>query len=192
MAALAPIAIGVGGMAASGAFPALTAMTAGAGLTGGLSGGIMWNSARVGLMSTLGNVAGLAGTALSALGSMQEGQAAQQSAAYNAAVARQNAQVAEYQTKQNLEKQDRERRLRMGAMRAAQGGSGVRTSGDLFASSAAQEELDLMTIASEGALKKQGYQSTAMLESMKGKSAKRAGYIGAGASLLSGAARMLK
>lgn len=85
---------------------------------------------------------------------------------FNADVARQNAAIVEGQTKAEVEKADRERRMRLGRNIAAAGGSGSGIGGamDLLQSSAAQEELNLLTIKSEGLLKQRSYLNNAALD----------------------------
>ena len=82
----------------------------------------------------------------------------------DAETAKVNATLTEQQTKQALEKQDRERRLRAGAARAAAGASGTLFTGsplDVMQSSATQEALDLLTIESEGDLREQQFRAQA-------------------------------
>lgn len=73
-------------------------------------------------------------------------------AAANAEISRENAQLAEYQTNVALEKQDIQRRLRQGSIRAAAGASGISQGNatDVLKFSAAQEELDLLMIQYQG------------------------------------------
>lgn len=85
---------------------------------------------------------------------------------YNQEVAQQNAEIVRGQTEAELDKADRERRLRLGANRAGAGASGVgaESFGDTLRSSAMQEELDLLTIQSEGLLRERSFLNTAGLE----------------------------
>lgn len=147
-----------------------------------------------GTLETLGAIASIGGTIFSAIGSMQQSSAEAASAEYNAAISERNAQIARQQTKADLEKQDRERRLRVGAAIARGGASGigVESFGDIMQSSAAQEELDLLTIKSEGLLREQSYMQDASLSRMNAKSTKTAGMIGAGTELLTGIGGQLK
>lgn len=114
---------------------------------------------------------------------------------FNANVARENANIVEGQTKAELDKADRERRIRMGAARAAGGASGVGIDsfGDILQSSAAQEELDLLTIKSEGLLKKRSFEQTAGLNEASSQNrlnqiplVKSAGRSRSGSAILSG------
>lgn len=125
---------------------------------------------------------------LQALGKIQEGRAAKQAADYNATIARQNAETTKQQTQAALEKQDRERRLRLGANIAASGASGVgmESFGDIMASSAMQEELDMLTLESEGLLKARDYEAQGNLYKAEGSNAMSQAIIGAGSSVLGG------
>lgn len=90
-------------------------------------------------------------------------QAQQTADLYNADLSRQNAQLIDQQTQAELAVQDRNRRLRMGVARATAGGMGGVDVGDLLASSADQERLDLETIASEGQLRKKQAETQARM-----------------------------
>lgn len=78
---------------------------------------------------------------------------------FNADIAAQNAEIVEGQTRAELEKADRERRLRLGANIASSGGSGVGMDSalDILQDNAAQEELNLLTIESEGLLRQREF-----------------------------------
>lgn len=89
--------------------------------------------------------------------------------AFNASVARENAQIVEQQTTAELEKADRERRIRIGKNIASGGASGVGQPLDLLMSSAAEEELNLLTIQSEGLLKQRSFEQTAALDTASSK-----------------------
>jgi hypothetical protein len=86
--------------------------------------------------------------------------------AFNANVARENAKIVEGQTAAALNKADRERRIRLGKNIAAGGASGVGLDSfsDILQSSSAQEELNLLTIKSEGLLKERSYLQNAALD----------------------------
>lgn len=85
---------------------------------------------------------------------------------FNANVARENAKIVEGQTQANLDKADRERRIRLGTNIANSGASGTGLGGamDILQSSSAQEELNLLTIKSEGLLKQRSYLQNASLD----------------------------
>lgn len=96
---------------------------------------------------------------------VRQQQAQVQADQYNERVARQNAQIVEGQTRAELEKADRERRLRVGRSIANAGASGIgiESFGDVMSSSAEQEELDLLTIQNEGFLKQREFTTRADL-----------------------------
>ena len=127
-------------------------------------------------------------TGAQAFGQFQQGRAAQQSAEYNAAIARQNAERTRQQTEVAKEQQDRERRLRLGANIAsgAASGVGIENLGDVMASNAMQEELDLLTLESEGLLRAQDFETQASLQEARGKQAMQSGIMGAGTTILGG------
>jgi hypothetical protein len=130
-----------------------------------------------------------AGTAFSVIQSIQQGNAAKAAGDYNASIARRNATIAVQQASADAQAKDREKIQRLGAFRAAYGASGVTGEGnaiDIMATNAALFELDKQSIMYRGRLRALGYEDTATLEEIGGKSAQTAGYIGAGAALMSG------
>lgn len=132
------------------------------------------------------------GTAVSVIGALNQGQQQQQASEYNAAVARNNAIAARQQAEANAAAQQRKARVQIGAMRAGYGASGVGLEGsalDVLESSAAMAELDRQNILYGGALRAQGYESTAGLELMRGENAVTGSYFSAGSSLLGGMAK---
>lgn len=74
-----------------------------------------------------------------------------------------NASQIAAQTKQELELTDKQRRLRAGEARAAAGASGTMGGSifDIMASSAAEEELNLLNIKSTGELRESAYRNQA-------------------------------
>lgn len=125
----------------------------------------------------------------------QQLQAQAAAADYNKRIAEQNAEIVSQQTQAELEKQDRERRLRAGMSRASAGASGIgaESFGDILQSSAAQEELDLLTIQSEGLLRQREFEQQAGLLGMEAQSSrgqakmvKSAAKTSKAASLISG------
>ena len=112
-----------------------------------------------------------------------EGQARQQE--FNARIAAENAQTVKGQTQAQLEKADRERRIRVGANIAAGQAAGTGGSLDILQSSAAQEELNLLTIKSEGLLKEREFgieeslgRASAFNIRQQGKASKAAAVLG--------------
>lgn len=116
---------------------------------------------------------------LSSAGAAGDNAAAQQAqlqaqadtASFNASVSRENAKIVEQQTASELQRADRERRLRVGANIASAGASGIGIGSllDTMQSSAAQEELNLLTIESEGLLKKRSFEQNASLDGASSK-----------------------
>ena len=129
----------------------------------------------------------LAGTVLSAVGTLREGAAAKETAKFNARVAEQNAETVRQQTIAQTETQDRERRIRRGRAIARGGASGVgiESFGDVLASSAEQERLDLLTLESEGLLRQRDFETEAELQRSAGDNAFTNSVFGAGSTLLS-------
>lgn len=148
-----------------------------AGLAGGAGG-----------LGTLGTVLSIGSSVLGAIGALKQGQAESQAAKYNERVSLRNAEIAKQQTQAEVDKQDRERRLRVGTSIANAGASGlgIGSFSDVLQSNAMQEELDLMTLKSEGLLRETNYREDAALSNMRSKSAKTAGLFGAGTKLLGG------
>lgn len=141
---------------------------------------------------TLMLVASVAGTAMSAIGAIQQGKAASNAAKYNAQLAERNAQIARDQASADEARQRRMAYIRQGALRAGYGASGVSVEGsplDILEMSAAQEELDALTIRYRGELGATGYEAQAALDRAQAAGASRQGYLKAGSEILMGGAR---
>jgi hypothetical protein len=134
---------------------------------------------------------GIAGAVMSAASAYRQGKQAKAAAEYNAALARQNAQVVHEQTTQNVRQADREQYLRLGKIRAAAGrNGGVADEGsvlDILADTAAQGEIERQDIVYRGALAERGYTNAAALNEYEGDSAKSNSYLAAGSELIGGA-----
>lgn len=131
------------------------------------------------------------GAVIGAVNAIRQGQAAGAAAEYNAAVNRQNAEIAMRNARSEAAQQDRENYLRLGAIRAAQGRSGGTMEGsalDVLADTAAQGELERQNIMYRGALAARGFTNTAALDEFSGDNARTGGYLRAGSELLSGVA----
>ena len=118
----------------------------------------------------MGSLTPFISTALSVIGTIQGGMAQQAQAEgdakaneYNAQVASRNAKIARQQTASDVEKADKERRLRLGQNIAASGASGVigGSALDIMSDNVTQESLDILNIEREGILRAQNYQSQA-------------------------------
>ncbi|MGE5147403.1 MAG: hypothetical protein ACM3N5_11675 [Candidatus Eiseniibacteriota bacterium] len=139
-------------------------------------------------------IASIASAAASAAGAAAQGNAARAAANYNAAVARQNADIARANATADAAKQERQGDLLAGRQRAATGASGITPQGsplDVMADSALESELDALTTHYRGELQARSYGQDAALQTMRGKEAQQAGYIGAGTALLKGASQAL-
>lgn len=148
----------------------------------------------------------IVGTAMSALGAIRQGQAQEaaykaqaQAQEYNAKVAENNARVAMDQANAQEEQQRRKFRVLQGEAiaSAAQSGAGLSGSNkDIIEQNALFNELDALTIRYQGQSQAQGLQAQAVLDRYNAKAARQAGadamnagYLSAGANLLSGAAK---
>lgn len=133
------------------------------------------------------------GTAVTVVSAIQQGKAAKRAADYNAQVAQQNAMLAREQAQANARIADRRNRLRLGAIRAAQGASGGAAGEgsvlDVLGDVATQGELEKQQILYSGEVQARGYSNEATLSRMKGKSASAAAKLKAGSALLSGASQ---
>jgi len=131
----------------------------------------------------------LAGTAMSAYSQYEQGKSQQRWSEYNAAIAERDAesarQSAEYEA--GLTRKEKEKTL--ARQRALYGKAGVTLEGsplEMMAETAGEYEMDALMIERGGKLESQRYRSEAQLSRMKGSAAKRAGYYGAGSTLLTG------
>lgn len=131
----------------------------------------------------------IASTAMSVIGSIQQGQAAKKAANYNASVATRNADIARQQAQADASAQDRDARMRMGAIKSSYGASGITNEGsplDVLEASATAAELDKQNIMYKGELRAMGYTDEANLENTRGKNAMSEAYGRAGSSILTG------
>ena len=138
----------------------------------------------------IGTMTALAGTAMSAVGQIQQGKEQQKWSEYNAAVAERDAKAAKAAAGHEASQKRKETERLLGRQRALYGKSGVTMEGsplELMSETAAEGELDALMIERTGAVGAQRYGEEATLSRMKGASASRAGYWGAGTTLLTGA-----
>jgi hypothetical protein len=128
-----------------------------------------------------------AGAALNFVGGMQRAQAARRTGEYNAAIAEQNAQIS---LQEAAEEERRKRQFmtrQMGQLRANIGKSGLANEGsmnEVLQDSAAQAELEALTIRHKGDLQALSYRQQGSLARMEGESMGRGYEMGAAASLL--------
>lgn len=131
-------------------------------------------------------------TVVQAVGALKGGKGDSRAAAYNADIAKKNAVLARQQAQAEVVQLDRETRLRLGDIRAAAGGAGVQLDGsvlDILGDVAAQSELERQNAVYAGELRAMGFDSTAAMETQRGKAARATGFIRAGTALLSGGAQ---
>jgi len=130
---------------------------------------------------------------IGAVNAIQQGRAAKAAADFNATINMQNAEIARSDAAGQAVQIERENALRLGAIRAAQGKSGgAADSGsvlDVLGDQAAQGELERQYAVYQGEQRARGFVNTANLDTASGKAAQKAGYMKAGAELLSGGAK---
>lgn len=154
-----------------------------------------WASANSGVIA----IASAGMQAVSAINSANAQSAAAQSQAqaneYNAAVARQNADIAAQQGNANEETQRRKARMVLGQQRAAIAEAGIGsdgTGGDLYEQSVSNAEMDALNIRYGASLQSAGFTNQAGLDDWQAQQNRRnasaaqtAGYLNAGAAALS-------
>lgn len=144
---------------------------------------------------------------MQALGSIQQGNAAASSAKYNAQIQENNAKIAQQnsifaseQGAANAGIEQQKTRAQVGAIKAAQAANGVDVNSgsaiDVRSSAESLGMLNAITIRSNASRHAYGYQTEAAsdkaqaaLDKQQAKYAKTAGYVGAGTSILGGAAK---
>jgi hypothetical protein len=161
--------------------------------------------------ATAAAVAAVAGTAISAYSSIQAGKSAaaeaksqaayqQQMAAYNSQVQENNARATRDQTSAAEDSRRRALRISQGKERASIAQSGLSSSGsmlDVYDQNTVYNELDVLNSRYSGEMEARGLASQSQMTSwsgnaeseftrVRGKNAKTAGYMNAGASVLSG------
>jgi hypothetical protein len=139
-------------------------------------------------------LAGVA-AATSAAGAIYKGQAEGKAADYNSQIANQQAVLARQQGAEQSRRFDIQSRRDMGSIRSGFGGSGVSMAGsvlDVLGESAANAELDSLTIQHGAELKARGYESDARMSRFRGKTARTSGFLSASGELLKGASSMVK
>lgn len=171
MAFLAPLGalFGGGGAAAAGA---------GAGAAAAGAGGF-----------SLGSVFTVGSALLGAVGSVASGAAQAKAAKFNAAAQEANAKVELDQAAARATEAARRTRQRVAATRAAALENGFEDTGsiaDLIDTVGKQGTLEALTAIYDGTNRAQGMFTSAKLDRMNAKSAKIAGFINAGNSVLSG------
>lgn len=138
-------------------------------------------------------IIGAVGTVVQTIGAIGQGNAGKQSGEYNAQIAEQNIGIVRQQAK------DDERQLRvhgqktLGEMRAGFGASGVQSNegsaADIIGQSAANIEMDALTVRHGGEIQAWKHQQQANLYRLQGANAQTAGLFEGAGKLLSGGAR---
>ena len=130
------------------------------------------------------------GTGMQAYGQRQEGQAADTAAEYNQQVLEREAQAKEQKSLIESRRQAGEASRKMSSLRAGLGASGVATGVgaplEILSAQAQESELENLMIGYEGQTEAAGLREQGKMARWEGKQAKKAGAIGAGATLLSG------
>lgn len=132
----------------------------------------------------------VAGSTISAIGTYNQGKAAYQASIYNAGILEQNAQLAKQQASEDERRQRVTAQKQLGNIRAQYGASGVSLEGsaqDVLEESAANAELDALTIRYQGLAKSNAYLNEAKSQRYQGAQAFRAAKLSAAGTLLSGA-----
>jgi len=131
------------------------------------------------------------GTGVATYAAVQQGNAADDAAQATANAERANAQAAQNQAALEATQVRRRNALRLGSNRAAAGKSGVELESinDVQYDTAIQGEIDALSTIYSGATSASYSRSRAGIASLEGRNAKKAGYLNAGATLLSGAGR---
>lgn len=146
--------------------------------------------------STVAIIAAVATAASAAAGAytaVSAGNAAKASGKYNAAVARNNAQMAQQQAKYEADRIAKRNKLIAGKQRAAYAKSGVdlsNTVDDVMMDSSIEGELDRLAALYSGNVTATGLEARARLATAEGKNAQQGGYQRAAGSILGGAGSM--
>jgi hypothetical protein len=140
----------------------------------------------------IGAIGSALGTGISVMSQIQQGSQQKRWAEYNAAVAERDAEVAKQNAEYEAGLKRKETERLLGRQRALYGKAGVVLEGSpllLMAETAAEGELDALMIERGGRLQSERYRTEATISNLKGKAAQRAGYYGAGTTLLTGASK---
>jgi hypothetical protein len=128
-----------------------------------------------------------------ALGAWHEGEAGASAAEFNASMADRNAAL----TKQQSAEEERRARVlgrkQLGSIRSTVGASGISMEGsalDVLEESAANAELDALTIRHSGQMRSQNYEAEGRLERAKARNSRTAGYLGAATASIMGASKL--
>lgn len=134
----------------------------------------------------------VAGAAVGAVGAIQQGQAAEDLADFESDQARQEAQRAWAQAAADEQASRARARRFFATQQAAAAKSGLAPVGsplEVFADSAAEAEINALSIRAGGAVEAARLQRQGEIRQFEGRQAKRASFFRAGATLLGGGAR---
>ncbi len=133
----------------------------------------------------------IASSAFSAIGSIAQGNAANAAAQANANAMNQQAEAESRAAGAREEQQRRANRQFLGGQRAALAQAGIGVDGsayDIARQSSINAEMDALNIRYEGNLRAKGLRDQATMQRFEGRQARSAGFLGAGAAILQGAA----
>lgn len=133
----------------------------------------------------------IASAGMQAIGSIAQGNAANAAAQANARSLDLQAEAESRAAGAREEQQRRSNRQFLGTQRAALAQAGIGVDGsayDIARQSAISAELDALNIRYEGQLRSKGLRDQATVTRFEGRQARTAGFLGAGAALLSGGA----
>lgn len=176
--------------------PVFTAIGSALGSIGGalgVGGAAAGAAGAAGAGFSLGTALTIGSTALGVIGAIGQGQAANKAAKYNAIVQEQQAQTEQQKGAARATEIATRNRQKMAGARAASIENGLELDGsvsDVLDTINQQGTLDAMTALWDSSARAQGLRASAELERAKGDSAQRAGYLGAGQSLLSGFSKL--
>lgn len=139
--------------------------------------------------SVVSAVSAVAGGVVSAIGQKQQGEAANQAAKYNAAVAQNEAIMAQNAAAAEARQIRRRNMLRLGAQRAAIGKSGVSLDAgssfdDVIFDSSIQGELEAQSVLYAGLVRSRSQMAAGAMSLYEGRQAKRAAGIGMAGSAI--------
>lgn len=135
----------------------------------------------------------MAGKGLAAVGDIRQGNANANVADYNAQVANQNAQIVLQQGAEQERRSRVQASMAIGAERAAYGASGVTADGsaaDVIRSSAANAELNALTIRNGSQIKATALRNEASLDYYRASNDRVAGYMNAAGDLIGAGSKM--
>ena len=140
-------------------------------------------------VTVAGMVLSAVGSAVGAISQIQQGEEQQKWSEYNAAIAERDAEAARQSAEYEAGLKRKEKEKTLARQRALYSKAGVTLEGsplEMMAGTASEYEMDALMIERGGKLESQRYRSEAKLSRMKGSAARRAGYYGAGSTLLTG------